>query len=62
MSKDGMGLLILGEILRDQAGLKDSLAAQDLTRPEGVNLALSLQGQIVGLNRVIDRLFEMTED
>jgi len=62
MSTGGMGLLILGEILRDQTGLKDALSSQDLTRPEGVNAALSLQGQIVGLNRVIDRLFEMTED
>lgn len=33
----------------------------DLTSSEGVNKGLMLQGQIRGLNMVVDRIFEIAE-
>lgn len=61
LSKGGIGLVLLGEILRDIDGIQASIGTQDLTNQEGVNMALKLQGQLVGLNRVVDRLFEIAE-
>lgn len=61
LSHNGIGLVLLGEILRDVQGLKDALATKNLRWNEGVHEALELQGQIKGMNRVMDRLFEIAE-
>jgi len=61
LSTGGIGLVVLGEILRDIQGVKDALSTTDLRFNEGVHEALELQGQIKGMNRVIDRLFQIAE-
>ena len=61
LSTGGMGLVLMGEILRDIEALKGNLATQDLRSQEGVNNALTVQGEIRGMNRVIDRFFEIAE-
>ena len=61
LNSDGLGLVILGEVLRDIEGIKMQLATTDLTHQEGVQMALRLQGEIKGLNRVVDRLFSIAD-
>lgn len=56
-----MGLVLLGEFQRDIIALQSALGTQDLTSHEGVQKALQLQGEIRGLNRAIDRLFDIAE-
>ena len=61
LSTNGMGLVILGEVLRTIQGVKDALASQDLRWNEGVHAALELQGQIKGMNRIVDILFDIAD-
>jgi hypothetical protein len=62
LSKDGIGLVLLGAIQRDVQSMKDALSIQDLRIAEGVQNALEMQGQIKGLNRVIDIIFDIAEN
>ena len=61
LSTGSMGLVLIGEILRDIDALKGKLAIQDLRFNEGVHEALAIQGEIRGMNRVIDRFFDIAE-
>ena len=59
LASDQAGLALVAEILREVSSKKDSLARVDFTSQDGPLKATALQGEIKGLNRVVDLMVEL---
>lgn len=62
LSSGGILMYLLRGYLIERDGKVASLAKQNFTTEEGVRTALKVQGEIVGLNRSIEGIFELAEE
>lgn len=59
LSPPGVGLVLLGQLLRARDIAKENVITADLTSDHGRMMALRIQGQASGINLAIDTIFEI---